>query len=267
MPVILPSVVRRLTHREFHALDYQVMRVAFDIQNELGCHLEEGIYERELLHRLRAQDIAVQPQFPIVLRHGDYETILAADLLVGDSTVYELKVATALVEAHRTQALTYVLLTETQHGKLVNFGSPKVSSEFVSTTLTAAKRREMTVRAERWCDTSASAQCLKSVMFELAHDWGLFLHIAIYRQALAHFLGGAAQVRQTIPLFLGQRSLGYQEFDVLDSDALLTLTALKETKMAEVHYRRLLELTRLHYVHWINLCKHEIQFISLERSH
>jgi GxxExxY protein len=263
MPIILPSVVKCLTEDEFHALDYEVMRVAFDIQNALGCHLDERIYEHELLYRLQAEGIPARPQYPITLRHHDYEATLAVDLLVGESTVYELKSATTLAESHRAQALTYVLLTETLHGKLVNFGAPKVVGEFVSTTLTASKRREVTVQADRWCQTSTATR-LKSLMLDLANDWGLFLSCSLYRQALAHFFGGVARVRQPIPLLLGQRQIGVQDLDAIDPDSLLVLTALKEPKAAEAHYRRLLNLTRRRWMYWINLCKRDLHFIALE---
>jgi GxxExxY protein len=265
MPIILPSVVKCLTQDEFHALDYQVMRFAFDIQNELGCHLDEDIYEHEMLYRLQAEGIPAYPQYPVTLLHLDYQTTLAVDLFVGESTVYELKSATALAEAHRMQALTYVLLTDTLHGKLMNFGSPKVTAEFVSTTLTASERRDISANTQRWCETSTATR-LKALMIELARDWGLFLSCSLYRQALVHSFGGVAQVRQPIPLFLGPRQLGLHELDAIDSESLLVVTALREPSAATAHFRRLLNLTRRRWMYWINLYKHDLHFIALENN-
>lgn len=240
------------------------MRIAFDIHNELGRHLDEYIYEHELRYRLEAAGIPAWSQYPILLRHGDFETTLAADLLVAEHAVYELKSASAIAEAYRTQALSYVLLIGTHHGKLVNFGGPKVISEFVSTTLTPMDRRNITVHASRWREINDGSRRLRSIFFDLVSDWGLFLHLAIYRQAIVHFFGGASHVRQQIPLYLGQRQVGLQELDAIDPDSLLVLSAHHEIEVAEVHYRRLLRLSRRRWMQWINIHKHEVHFIILE---
>jgi GxxExxY protein len=262
MPILLPCVVKRLSQQEFRQLDYQVMGIAFEMQNDLGRHLDESIYEAELFHRLRAKGLSVWRQFPITMQHGDFVATLAADLLVADSSVYELKAVERLAPAHRSQALTYVLTTETGHGKLVNFGGPKVEGEYVSTSLTHSERRQIQVDDRRWGNTTLAHQ-LQSMTLDLLADWGMFLDCSLYRAALVHFLGGIAAVRRWIPLYLGERLIGEQECDVVEEDSLLVVSAYKDQVNAERHYQQFLCLTRQKFLHWINLHKQLVTFVTL----
>jgi GxxExxY protein len=264
MPILLPNRVKRLEERDFRELDYRVMGLAFSVHNDLGRHLDEEIYESELAYRLNAAGIAAFAQFPITLQFNSYSTTYKADLLVAESTLYEIKAVAALGSAHRAQALCYVLMTETSHGKLVNFGGGKVEGEYVSTQLTIDRRRGFVVDAERWIDTNSSSKRLKELVCELVGDWGLFLATPIYRNAIVDLFGGATFVRQRIDLCLENRCLGSQEMDLIDPDTILVCSSLTEHQQhAERHYRRMLELTGRSFLQWVNFAKHRVEFVTL----
>jgi len=53
---------------------------------------------------------------------GEY----AADMLVDDSVVVELKAADALEDVHKAQCLNYLRATGLSVGLLLNFGVPKL---------------------------------------------------------------------------------------------------------------------------------------------
>jgi hypothetical protein len=49
MPIQLEPPIRALPEQEFHDLDVQIMRLAFDLQNDLGRFYDEKIDQEELL--------------------------------------------------------------------------------------------------------------------------------------------------------------------------------------------------------------------------
>ena len=59
MPVKLHHPIRRPSETEFSALTYEVMRVVFDIHNDLGRFFDERIYKRELARRLPGVSLEV----------------------------------------------------------------------------------------------------------------------------------------------------------------------------------------------------------------
>ena len=89
-------------------------------------HLEK-VYENALAHRLRKLGLDVKQQHPIKVLDEDSTVIgeFAADLLVDNQLVVELKAAKALADEHVAQLLGYLKSTRLEHGLLINFGSYK----------------------------------------------------------------------------------------------------------------------------------------------
>jgi hypothetical protein len=142
-----------------------------------------------------------------------------------------------------------------------------VESEFVSTRLTFAERRQFVVECDLWKDVGDFSGRLKTIVCDLAHDWGLFLECSLYRLAIVHFFGGLPKVCQRVELFLGQRRLGSHEVDLLDTDTLLAISSFSEkAHHAEHHFQRLLALSRKKFLQWINFYKQRIRFVTLVNS-
>lgn len=98
----------------------------FKVSNTLGAGFLEKVYENALVHELRKRGLVVAQQFAIVVRYdgvvvGDF----AADLLVEDGVLVELKAVKALDEIHMAQCLNYLKATGLHMGLLINFGKPK----------------------------------------------------------------------------------------------------------------------------------------------
>ncbi|HUE72257.1 MAG TPA: GxxExxY protein [Pirellulaceae bacterium] len=254
--------VRKLSQDEFHQLDYHVMRTAFDIHNEFGRLLEEEVYKTELVYRLCERGLRAEREFPIELSFRGFRTKRYVDVLVENAAVYEVKSAAALAPAHRNQALNYLFLTDTEHGKLVNFGPGKVESEFVSTTLNEDRRRSLEYRTDEWFDDDRS-KVLKSITTDLLNDWGGFLDLLLYREALTHLLDGPHHQESSVILECRGRQVGNHKVPLLTDDSMWTLTASKEPKAMRGHLRRFLNLTPLKRLHWINLNRRVIDFVTL----
>ena len=102
---------------------------------------------------------------------------------------------------------------------------------------------------------------------ELLEDWGAFLDVNLYREALVHFLGGAAAVVKEVEVFSGSRRLGTQHFNLLNEDTAFVLTTKKEGVGAiRDHLVRLLHHTRLNCIQWINLNRHVVEFSTLSKT-
>src|SRR5439155_13612288 len=102
------------------------------------------------------------------------------DLVIENSTDYELKTAEALVAQHRSQALNYLFLSALRHGKLVNLRPPSVEHEFVTTSLTTEERMAVRTDTAQWDAADALSARLGEVVRRIIAEWGGFLDTEIY---------------------------------------------------------------------------------------
>jgi GxxExxY protein len=260
MPIESPELPR-LGSDDMRAIDYEVMRHAFASQNELGRLCDEGVYQADVAARLRAAGIEARHEVPLRVWHGTFEKIYRLDLIAAESFVYEFKTVAALVGEHDAQLLNYLLLTNTAHGKLINFRPSKVAARFVNAPVDDKRRREIRFVADRFTDDAAS---LRALLLDLLADWGMFLDLALYTQALTHFLGGEDQVIRMIPMARGEIPLGNQRMHLLSDSSAFRLTGFKTDLSAQEHHiRRMLSLTSLESIHWINLCREEVSLVTV----
>jgi GxxExxY protein len=198
------------------------MRVAFDVHNEFGRLLDEELYKREIAVRCLAEGIQpVEREVRIRVTHETFTKDYSMDLLFCHGSMLEAKAAARLVAAHRTQALNYLLLVGLHHGRLVNFRNERLQHEFVSTTLTLDERRRFRIVDQEWVEMNPASRLLKVKTIELLKDWGAFLDVNLYREALVHFLGGPNSVCKSVGIFSGAKPIGAQNFSMLSSDTLL----------------------------------------------
>jgi hypothetical protein len=146
----------------------------------------------------------------------------------------------------------------------VNFRTERLQHEFVSTTLTLEERRRFRVIDAEWVELSPASQQLKLRIIDLLKDWGGFLDINLYREALVHFLGGPEVVSRSIEIFSGSNPIGIQNFNMLDTDTAFALTMKqRDTNFMRNHLERLLCHTSLKAIQWINLNRHVAEFVTL----
>jgi len=264
MPIHCRITIPALTTDEFKIRDYRIMGHAFACQNELGRICDEGVYETDLAARLAADDFrGVHTQEPVVVTHGDFSKTYFLDLLA-DGALYELKTVSAVTGEHHAQLLNYMLLLGLRCGKLLNFGPDRVEGQLIVTGLTPELRRRVMVDASRWQDISPACRRLRSVMEALLADWGAFLEVPLYQEALTHFLGGASQVIQRVPLARGSLALGTQRMHLHAHGVGFVLTAYTaELPAHESNLRKLLALTPLMALQWLNLDHATIRFTTL----
>jgi len=110
----------------------RVLRVFYDVYNELGGGFLESVYHKALAMALRQAGLAVSVQVaaPVCFRGvtvGDF----IADVTVNGCVLLELKAVSALDRAHEGQILNYLRATEFETGLLLNFGPRPQFKRFV----------------------------------------------------------------------------------------------------------------------------------------
>ena len=265
MPIHCPVQVKVLGPAEFEEIDYRVMGHAYASQNELGRLCDESAYEADLKARLLAKGFrSVQTQIPITVSHGDFTKKYFSDLLVDDA-LYDLKAEAGFVGEHEAQILNYVFLFGIQRAKLLNFRPAKVQGRLLATSLTQEARRQFTVVAERWHELTPACRKLRQTMQSLLADWGAFLDISLYQEALVHLFGGAAVTESRVRLSRGSVDLGSQRMLLHAPGVAFRLTAFSgQTDFVESHLHRLLRLTDLKAMQWINLNHSQVEFTTIE---
>jgi GxxExxY protein len=105
-----------------------IIRVFYEIYNELGHGFLESVYEEAMFRVLNQNGVSVQRQYPLPVwfrgeRIGDFR----ADLVVADNVIVELIAVKALEFFHEAQLLNYLRASDLEVGLLLNFGSaPKL---------------------------------------------------------------------------------------------------------------------------------------------
>lgn len=267
MPVQIDQPIKALSDEEFHELDFQVMRMAFDAHNQMGRFYDEKIYRNELVRLCQHNGIETSSEVKICLTHQTFKKELFIDLLLNHGAIYELKTTSAIVSDHRIQTLDYLLMSDVKHGKIINFRPPSVEHEFVSTTLTSADRNNISMNDAFWENESETAQRLKSILLGLLADWGAFLNTSLYKEGICHFFGGKETVLRPVEIKKENVLLGTQKIPLLSEDETFCISSIKNgNRTYGAHLQRFLDCTKLETLYWINLNRSKVQLSSIRNS-
>jgi GxxExxY protein len=114
------------TQEELNQITYKINGAVFEVNRILGPGFLEKVYENALILELRGQGLKAESQVPLAVTYkdsivGDY----AADIIVEDEVILELKAVEKLQKIHEAQILNYLKATGTKVGLLINFRHPK----------------------------------------------------------------------------------------------------------------------------------------------
>jgi len=112
---------------EINEITERIIGCSYTVGNALGSGFLEKVYENALVHELRKAELRVQQQKELFVYYdgivvGEY----AADLIVEDLVIVELKAAKALDQIHIAQCINYLKATGMKICLLINFGGPRV---------------------------------------------------------------------------------------------------------------------------------------------
>jgi len=118
---------------EINALTEKIIGCAYKVSNKMGCGFVEKVYENSLAHELRKNGLRAIQQQPIRVHYdgvvvGDF----AADIVVEDQVILELKAVRALDSVHHAQCMNYLKATTFPICLLMNFGKPRLQIQRIA---------------------------------------------------------------------------------------------------------------------------------------
>ena len=109
-----------LLHEE---LTKSILKVFYDVYNELGYGFLERVYQNSLYYELKSNGFKVETQKRIKVYYKEIEVgKYIADIIVNDFIILELKAQEYLIEANEFQLINYLKATHCEVGLLLNFG-------------------------------------------------------------------------------------------------------------------------------------------------
>ncbi len=100
-----------------------ILDAAYKVHTALGPGLLESVYETCLVHELKLMGIkaVTQVSIPVKYEGVTIDSGLRLDLLAEDCIVVEIKAVENVLPLYKAQLLTYLKLTGTRLGLLINF--------------------------------------------------------------------------------------------------------------------------------------------------
>jgi GxxExxY protein len=107
-------------------LTHAVIGAAIEVHREMGPGLLELIYLQCMDAELRMRGLSFVPRakLPLNYKGTDLETELQIDFYFPGELVVKLKAVEKLIPVHEAQMLTYLRLSKTRVGLLLNFNVP-----------------------------------------------------------------------------------------------------------------------------------------------
>jgi GxxExxY protein len=118
--------LRSVAMEEKDPLTREVIGAAIEVHREMGPGLLESIYQQCMEQELKLRGLTFVPQarVPLVYKNVALNTDLIMDFYFPDQLVVEIKAVEKLVPVHQAQLLTYLRLSKTHVGLLINFNVP-----------------------------------------------------------------------------------------------------------------------------------------------
>jgi GxxExxY protein len=112
---------------ESYDLCGQIIGLAMKVHSALGPGFLESVYQNALIWELRKSGFRSEAQKPVSVQYdGQIIGAFAADLLVNESVIVEVKAIQTLVKPHEVQLVNYLTATGLNEGLLLNFGAERL---------------------------------------------------------------------------------------------------------------------------------------------
>ncbi len=258
--------INHISKDEYHDLDYKIMGLAFRVHKELGKFWNEKVYQYSLAKLCKENGFDVDVEVPIIITFKNYIKRYYIDILINNSIIYELKATDSIGSNHRNQALNYLIFTDCNYGKLINFGGTSVKAEYVTTSLTRNDRYIFSLMFDKWIDIDDDSKWLKELIVSLLRECGAFISFQFFYDVIYFFRGGKENVVKPIKVNLDKIFVGTQNFNLLNNKTAFNLSCI--TKIETKNYykkslERFLAHSELESMQWINFNHHNIEFETI----
>ena len=232
-------------------LTYEIRGALFHVGNHLWPGLPEADFQQAVSISLTKRTIqhSLEEQFHAYYRGVEVGRYYC-DVFVEHKVILELKVAPTLTGLHQAQIISYLRVTGTDVGLLVNFGGPKVEIERY-TYFYAQRRPDFSWRSQPPDDPTLLYPGLVGRLYESLHRIhyelgpGFFHHV--YRRAMQVELNEqhiSFEFVRDIPVFYEGEHLSTQKCRLLivEDKVIVAAFAVREMSSAfDVRMRRYLD--------------------------
>ena len=113
-------------YKNINDLTGAVIKAATEVHQIIGPGMMKSVYQECLSHELGLRDIPFETQkkLPIEYKGARLDSGFRLDFVVADRLVVELKNENGLQPADEARLMTYLYLTGTEAGLLINFNMP-----------------------------------------------------------------------------------------------------------------------------------------------
>jgi len=134
---------------------YKIIGACFEVYNQKGFGFTEPVYQECLLLEFELQDIpfVAQPEIQLAYKGTLLKQYFKPDFICYSKIIVEIKTVSAIIDAHRAQAINYLNAMDLELALLVNFGCfPKLAYE----RLARSRSRPRTIKEEMasWLEES-----------------------------------------------------------------------------------------------------------------
>ncbi len=115
-------------YSEIEAIAKVIVDSTYQIHRELGPGLLESAYQECLFYELSQRGLNVKKEVPLpfIYKGVSMDCGFRIDLFVEGKVLIEIKSVDAIAAVHLAQTITYLKLSETSLGFLINFNVAKV---------------------------------------------------------------------------------------------------------------------------------------------
>lgn len=109
-------------------LSYKIIGAALEVHKTLGSGLLESAYEAALAYELKELGLKVERQLLLPLKYKNelIDNAYRIDLMIENKIIVEVKSVVEIHPIFYSQVLTYLKLTDTKLGLLINFNTPLI---------------------------------------------------------------------------------------------------------------------------------------------
>ena len=114
-----------------------IIAAAIEVHRELGPGLFESVYEECFSRELALRGISFRRQIelPVIYKGLKLGHAYRLDVVVEEKVIVEVKAVERILSVHKAQLLTYLRITGTPVGLLINFNSPVLKDGIVRRVL------------------------------------------------------------------------------------------------------------------------------------
>jgi GxxExxY protein len=111
----------------YEELTHEILNVAFEVHNTLGCGFLEKVYENALISEFKRREIKSIAQKEMKVHYkGETVGLYFADIVVENKVVLEIKTVEKITKIHEAQLLNYLKASNFKVGLILNFASTKL---------------------------------------------------------------------------------------------------------------------------------------------